>query len=60
MSRTKEAVYRESGEADYDEAGSPPAGQSDQDTSATPAQEFPARTGAGGGADAYSPTWESS
>jgi hypothetical protein len=25
MSRTKDALYRESGEADYDEAGSPPA-----------------------------------
>jgi len=26
MSRSKDALYRQSGEADYDEAGSPPAG----------------------------------
>jgi hypothetical protein len=33
MSRSKEAVYRESGEADYDEAGSPRPGQSGEDES---------------------------
>jgi hypothetical protein len=37
MSRTKEAVYRESGEADYDEAGSPRPGRPDQDESTSPA-----------------------
>jgi hypothetical protein len=36
MSRSKEALYRESGEADYDEAGSPRPGESDQDESTSP------------------------
>jgi hypothetical protein len=43
MSRSKEALYRESGEADYDEAGSPPAGQSDKDESTTTPVALPDR-----------------
>jgi hypothetical protein len=31
MSRSKDALYRESGEAEYDEAGSPPAPASGRD-----------------------------
>ena len=33
MSRSKDALYRESGEADYDEAGSPQPARPDQDES---------------------------
>ena len=33
VSRTKEAVYRESGEADYDEAGSPKRGEPETERS---------------------------
>jgi hypothetical protein len=31
VSHTKEAVYRDSGEADYDEAGSPPPRPAEKD-----------------------------
>jgi hypothetical protein len=36
VSRSKEAVYRESGEADYDEAGSPSEGAGGKQSEETP------------------------
>lgn len=43
MSRSKEALYRESGEAEYDEAGSPRPGESDKDGSMSKPTFLPER-----------------
>jgi hypothetical protein len=44
VSRTKDVVYRQSGEADYDEAGSPPTRRqvtTDQDDAKDQAEQEP-------------------